>query len=300
MNLRHLEVFHAIMRTGSVTAAARQLNISQPAVSAVLKHCESQLNMKLFIRTGSRLEPTPEALTIYPDVAGIFDRVAAVDRLTKDLGGGRQGTLTISGCFPATSGILSEATASFMNERPDTQLALYSGSSLEVVQQVANREVELGVAYGPVVHPEVETERLFSSSIVCVMRSDHPLAEHSGLDIGQLAPYPIITYLNQSPMRGYVDHALSEGGVMPMIRAQVSVSLSGIMLAKFGAGIALIEPFLLKVLGIPGLVARPLRPFVEVRTLMLRHRTAPRSALMDDFAAHLKACCAELGQRPMP
>ena len=43
MNLRHMEVFHAIMRTGSVTGAARALNVTQPAVSAVLKHCESQL-----------------------------------------------------------------------------------------------------------------------------------------------------------------------------------------------------------------------------------------------------------------
>src|SRR5271168_4150847 len=48
MNLRHMEVFHAIMRTGSVTGAARALNVTQPAVSAVLKHCETQLKMKLF------------------------------------------------------------------------------------------------------------------------------------------------------------------------------------------------------------------------------------------------------------
>ena len=50
MNLRQLEVFHAIMRTGSVTAAAQELHVSQPAVSAVLKHAEQRLKFKLFER----------------------------------------------------------------------------------------------------------------------------------------------------------------------------------------------------------------------------------------------------------
>ncbi len=73
-------------------------------------------------------------------------------------------------------------------------------------------------------------------------------------------------------MRSYVDQALSEAGVVPDIRAQVSLALTGMMLARFGAGIALVEPFLLSVMGLPGLVARPLTPSIAVRTLILRHR----------------------------
>ncbi|MGY2182943.1 LysR family transcriptional regulator [Pseudomonas agarici] len=299
MNLRQLEVFHAIMRTGSVTAAARQLNVSQPAISAVLRHCESQLGMPLFLRTGARLIPTPEAQAILPDVAGIFDRLAAVDRLIRDLNGGIQGTLTLAGSFPVTNGVLAQAAASFMAERPETRIALYSGSSPVVLQQVANREVDVGIAYGPIVHNEVETELLFSSSIACVMPDDHPLATRSAIKISDLMPYPVITYLNQSPMRSYVDRALSEAGVFPNIRSQVSLSLSGMMLAKFGAGIALVEPFLLSVMGIPGLVARPFNPCIEVRTLILRHHDAPRSRLLEDFLAHLKIQCAEFGEAPM-
>ena len=57
MNLRQMEVFHAIMRAGSVTCAARLLNVTQPAVSTVLRHCETQLRVKLFDRTGGRLHP---------------------------------------------------------------------------------------------------------------------------------------------------------------------------------------------------------------------------------------------------
>ena len=100
MNLRHMEVFHAIMRTGSVTGAARSLNVTQPAVSAVLKHCESQLKMKLFTRVTGRLQPTAEARAIFPEIAAIFGRVEAVNSLTQDLVGGRLGTLSIAASFP--------------------------------------------------------------------------------------------------------------------------------------------------------------------------------------------------------
>ncbi|MGB9173923.1 MAG: LysR family transcriptional regulator, partial [Bradyrhizobium sp.] len=114
MNLRHMEVFHAIMRTGSVTGAARALNVTQPAVSAVLKHCESQLKMKLFARVSGRLQPTAEARAIFPEIAAIFGRVEAVNALTQDLVGGRLGTLSVAAAVPIANGYLAKAVATFI------------------------------------------------------------------------------------------------------------------------------------------------------------------------------------------
>ena len=293
MNLRQLEVFHAIMLTGSVTAAARKLNVSQPAISAVLKHCEQQLSMPLFERKGARLTPTPEALTLFPDVAAIFDRVGAVDRLSQDLRGGLQGTLSVAACFPEANGIVSRAIASFMQMRPEIRFALYAVSSPIVQHKVANREVDLGIAYGPVLHPEVQTETLFRSSIACVLRKDHPLSAQSSIRVEQLKSERIITYLNQSWMRSFVDRAFSEANVVPNLCAQVSVSLAGMMLARFGAGIAVVEPLLLSALELPDIVARPLDPSIDVSTLALRHKDAMQSRLLEDFLQHLRQTCAD-------
>ena len=68
MNLRQMQVFHAIMTHGSVTDAARALDVAQPSVSAVLKHAEQTLGAKLFARIGGRLVPTPEAEMLFPEV----------------------------------------------------------------------------------------------------------------------------------------------------------------------------------------------------------------------------------------
>ena len=96
MNLRQLEVFYAIMQAGSVTAAARNLNITQPAVSNVLKHAEQQLEFKLFQRIAGRLHPTPEASDLLPDVSEMFGRVGTLNRLVQDIRDGRSGRLVIA------------------------------------------------------------------------------------------------------------------------------------------------------------------------------------------------------------
>lgn len=72
MNARQLEIFRAIMRDGSVTAAANSLAVSQPGVSKVLHHLESQAGYKLFERIGGRLVPTMEAHLIYEDADRVF------------------------------------------------------------------------------------------------------------------------------------------------------------------------------------------------------------------------------------
>jgi DNA-binding transcriptional LysR family regulator len=288
MNLRHLQVFHAIMRTGSITSAARMLNLTQPAVSTALKHFEGKLRIRLFTRTGGRLQPTPEAEAIYPSVVSMYERLDAVDRLVQDLAGGRLGSLSIAASFTIANGYLAKAVASFIADRPRTRVALESMSSARAVEHVVDREAELGVVYEPVSNPEVETEVLLRSGISCVMRNEHPLARRREIDVRELATHPLITYLPQAPLRAPLSRALDAAGVVPNIAIQVSLSFTGVMMAYHGAGIAIVEPYLLEAMPLPGLVIRPLRPRVELKVLLVRRKTAPRSGLMDSFVLHLK------------
>ncbi|WP_431285870.1 LysR family transcriptional regulator [Humitalea sp. 24SJ18S-53] len=288
MNLRQMEVFHAIMRTGSVTGAARLLGVTQPSVSTVLKHCETSMKMRLFERVGGRLRATPEAQAIYPDVAAVFGRLDAVGRLTADLAGGRLGTLSVAAAFPIANGYLAKAVASFLEDRPNIRVVLQSLTSPQVVDRVVSREVELGIAHEPVDSPEVETEVLARSGLACVLREDHPLASRAEIEVRDLEPYPLITYLPQTLFRLPVDRALAQAGIAPRISVQVSFSLTGIILAYHGAGIALVEPYLLESMPLPGLLARPLLPRIEFSALLVRARSAPRSRLMDHFVTHLR------------
>jgi len=288
MSLRHLEVFHAIMQTGSTTGAARLLNVSQPTVSKVLSHAEARLGIKLFTRLAGCLHPTPEAEAIYPNVAAIFGRLDIVSRLVRDVAGGQVGTLSIAAAFSIANTYLAKAVATFVADRPAMNVALQTVHSPQVADRVASREVELGVAYEPVVNAEVDTEVLLSINITCVLREDHPLAARPEIDVHELEPYSLITYLPWGMLRSRVDRVLSNAGVVPKMKVQVNVSQTGMMLAYYGAGIALVQPSMLGAMPLPGLVTRPLRPRIELKTLLIRSKSAPQSLAMDAFIAHLK------------
>jgi len=288
MNLRQMEVFHAIMRCGSVTAAARQLNVSQPAVSATLHHCEAGLGMKLFQRVGSRLQPTPEAKAIYGEVAAIFRRVDTVGRMTRDMVEGQRGSIAVAGTFPVAHGYLAEATAAFLKLRPNVQVSIQSLTQPELIDRVVNREVELGITYGPTFDTVLATETLFKVAIACAMPTGHPLAEKAEVQAADLLDYPLITFAPQMIMRAIVDQALRGAGVKPEIRVRVALSFTAMVLARAGAGVAIIDPLLLETLPLPGLEVRPLSPRAEVEVVMVHLRDAPLSQTMERFITCLR------------
>jgi hypothetical protein len=83
MRLKHIEVLHAIMVSGSLSGAARLLNVSQPAVTQSLQHAEVQLGYPLFKRVRNRLIPTQETLALYTEVDKLFAQLESVRTLAR-------------------------------------------------------------------------------------------------------------------------------------------------------------------------------------------------------------------------
>ena len=289
MNLRQMEVFHAIMRAGSVTGAARLLNVTQPAVSTVLRHCESQLRVKLFDRTGGRLHPTPEAHAIYPDIANIFQRVDTVTRVTQDLVGGRLGHITVAATFSAANGPLATAVARFVRDRPAVKVSIHALPSAQVIDRVARREADFGLCYGPAQDPAIEAELLNASEIACIMPATHPLAGHDEIAIEELAGQDIITYGPHTAIGTPLEAAFSAARVEFNRRVQVNYSMTAFILAAQGAGIAMVEPMLLRAASIPSLVARPIHPRIEVRTLLIHAIGRPPTKTSNKLVELIKA-----------
>ena len=289
INLRQVEVFYAVMRAGSVTEAARVLNVTQPAVSVALRQLESRLKMKLFERTGGRLVPTAEARALLPDVAEIFGRIGAVERMSQDLAAGARGMFTIAATPPLCDGYVAKAVATFVAKRPGVKVNVQSMASAPVLDRVINREVDIGVVYEPVVSSAVQVDELSRAAIGCILPARHPLAKRATVRIQDLAPYKVITYLPQALLRPYIDRALTGKRPALDIVVQTGTSATAIMLAVHGAGIALVETALFNARPIPGFVSRPVEPRVELKILCLRPRQPTASRVLDQFLAHLRA-----------
>jgi DNA-binding transcriptional LysR family regulator len=289
MNLRQMEVFHAIMIAGSVTGAARLLNVTQPTVSTVLKNCEDQLAFKLFNRVGGRLQPTPEADAIYPDIAGIFEKVEVVSGRIQQAARGRSESIAVIGTFSLANGPLAAAAATFLTKRPTCRVAIQSLPRRQVIERVARHEADLGVAFAPIANPGIEAEALARAEIPCILPIDHPLADRPQIAVADLAPYEIITYAPGTAIGTAVELAFAAAGINPSKRIQVDYSLTAFALASRGVGIALVEPSMLAVAGLPTLVSRPLRPRILVETMLLTPKGRVSSKVVQEFTRILRA-----------
>lgn len=121
INLRQIEVFRAIMMTGSVSGAARLLAISQPAVSRILKQTEDRIKMPLFARRSGGLQPTPEAHRLYREVEKVYEGVQRVEALSKDLSRVKSGLLRVFSTPSVGHSLIPRAIARFHDTYPDVQ-----------------------------------------------------------------------------------------------------------------------------------------------------------------------------------
>ncbi|MBA2722507.1 MAG: LysR family transcriptional regulator, partial [Methylibium sp.] len=95
MRLKHIEVFNAVMLTGTASAAARLLHVTQPAVTQTLQLAELQLGYALFTRQRNRLVPTRQAQSLYPEVQRLMSQLESVRRIAAALGSDEETRLRI-------------------------------------------------------------------------------------------------------------------------------------------------------------------------------------------------------------
>src|SRR5690242_16206591 len=95
MQLRALETFAEIVRSGSATAAGRNLGMAQPAVSRLLAQLEAEVGFELFYRDRGRLVPTKDALTLAEEVGLALTGFARIDSLIRDIAASATGELRV-------------------------------------------------------------------------------------------------------------------------------------------------------------------------------------------------------------
>lgn len=277
MNLRHLEIFNAIMIAGSATKAAKLLKITQPAISTMLAQCESDLGIKLFERNQGRLYPTPEAHALFPDIANIFRRVETVSRIAADLAQGRQGHMTIAATFSMANGLLASAVATFLASQPNVEISIHALPTSRVIECVAQREVDFGLGFGPVSHPDVTTEILARSEVKCVMLPAHPLAALHEVRIEALDGHSVIAAAPDTALGRLVEQALQTARIRPGRRLHVNYSMTAGIMASKGAGVALLEPRFGDIASLSALVSRPLLPRIPLEVVSIEPLGRPRS-----------------------
>ena len=277
MNLRQLEVFEAVMRTGSLSDAARALGVSQPAVSKALRLAEESAGFLLFRRVRGRMFPSPEAESLLPQVERVRSDLGAVDLLIRQLRDGHAGSVTVAAPGSAAHPFVTPAVARFSRERPEIRVEIMILPTSMVGDRVANSEADFGVVHQPTDNPHLDGEVLCEGEGVCVMPRRHPLTDRRSLSVRDLQRERLICYRGDTAIGSLVRKALAAAGTRREVDIVINQSQQALDLVEAGAGLAIMDPFLLVASHRPGLATVPFRPVIPNRLRIIRARERPRS-----------------------
>lgn len=293
MNTRQLEIFLAIMRDGSVTAAANALAVSQPAVSKMLHHLEDQLGYALFERIGGRLVPTAEAELLYEDAGRVLREFEVLRDLAQRVGERRLGLLRIGVILPLAWSVLPAALTAFREAHPAVRVHLHTLPKREIAEALRVGGIDLALTLSPIFAPTVRTETLTQVEMAVLLPAGHRLAALETITPADLAGESLISYGSHAEIGPTLDEAFRSAQMQREVAIQVASSVAAVPLVMAGLGVALVDGLVdwqaHAVGGQGGIVKRPFRPRLCMGLMLATDNARPIPRLARDFVEHLRA-----------
>ncbi|WP_349743273.1 LysR family transcriptional regulator [Roseateles cavernae] len=286
MRLKAIEVFNAVMLTGTVSGAARLLHVTQPAVTQALQHAEQQLGYVLFTRQRQRLVPTREALALYPEVQRLMSQLESVRRLAVALGGGADSELRVLVVPSLAVRALPDALQRFRARYPDMPVSIRSLHSNEIARAIALQEGDVGIVYGSPGHAAVHEELVATGRLVCVSRvGGAGTDKRATVTMEEVLRAPLIRIDERDPLGAMLADQWARLEMAPQAGITVQTHHIAMVLAEQGFGPAIIDSFTAQASQSDTLHVRALLPEVpvEVRALLPQGLRSPQPVA--DFIA---------------
>ncbi len=283
INLRHIEIFHAVYVNGSVSAAARALNVSQPSVSKMLRHAESLLGFQLFQRTNGGLVPTQDAHTLFADVSEIQDRVHALREAARNLRSGCGGTLRISALPSLGLEAIPAAVSRFLRTHENVKFDLQTVHHDDLLRKLHERETDIAIAYQVPPAAPIAQQWLGEGELVVLYREqDMPEAPPS-VQLERLRGRRFIGLAASGPTgQIFTQELLRLELELDEVVSARTFYMAG-ALVRQGVGMSVVDSFTAQACLAPGLSMRPLKPRItfDIHAMFLINR--PPGALATDF-----------------
>lgn len=283
MNLRHIEIFHAVYVNGSVSAAARALNVSQPSVSKMLRHAESLLGFPLFERTNGGLVPTEDAHTLFGDVKEIQDRVLALREAGRNLRRGSGGTLRILALPSLALEIVPMAVSQFLRTHPDVRFDLQTVHHDDLMRKLHERETDIAIAYEVPPAAPISQRWLGEGELVLLYREQDMPDAPPAVPLSVLDGQRFISLAASGPIGQIFTAELDrlELELDDVVSARTFYMAGA--LVRQGVGMSVVDSFTAQACLTPGLSMRPLKPRITFDIHAMSLMSRPPGALASDF-----------------
>jgi DNA-binding transcriptional LysR family regulator len=235
MDLRQLEMFLAVVQEGGFNKAASKLYVSQSAISRKISLLEEELNVKLFLRVGNQVTITHAGEALLRHARFIFRQLKAAAVEVSDIGQLHRGEVSIGAGMTACIYLLPPAIREFRQKYPQVEVKITTGTTSELLPQIKEGVIDLGILTLPVVGNNLLVTPLKSEELGIVVSTDHPWSRRKYVEARELTDFPFIMYTKQTHMRSIVDEMFQAFGIVP----QVAMELDNFAIIKPLVGINL-------------------------------------------------------------
>lgn len=285
ISIKALRAFAEVMNTGSATAAAKQLRMTQPAISRLLAQVEALFGFELFYREKGRLIPTEDAKRFQTEVELTLSSFERLTNLGRDIAGFTAGSIRVVAPPSFSEAVLADVVALFLARHPGVEISIDSRSAETARSMIAMRYADCGFVKMPVDQTDLSTEVMMTNGSVCVMPADHPLAQEVAVSPEKIGSSPLVLLGAGRRWRSQVDRAFSDCGQTPNVSVETHTHGSACALVSRRIGMAILNEKLAKPYLRENLVAVPFFPEIVHQYAFATSSQLPPSRLTLAFKA---------------
>jgi DNA-binding transcriptional LysR family regulator len=192
MNIDQLKAFHKVAVAGSFTKAARELFLTQSAVSQQIRALEDEIGGRLFDRSGKRIRLTGEGEVLLTYAERLFDLHEEIETLFGSLRTLQKGKITVGATAVIGTYFMPAVISAYHRHYPGVEIDLRMGNSEQTMRMILDREVDLGIAGMVKKHASLESAFVHREKLLFVCSPLNPLAVREKVTLNELDGLPFI------------------------------------------------------------------------------------------------------------
>ena len=240
LNFNQLRVFYYAAKNLNFTAAANDLFITQPAVTAQIKSFEAFCNLKLFKKRGRRVYLTDEGRSLFEYAARVFKYEKEIENVIDDMRELKRGILSLGTTKAYARYFMPLMITTFHKNYPNIKIQLNEGSSLDMIYSLLDLKIEVAVIAKAEDNPEINFIPFSQEEMAVIVSLDHPFAKRKSIAFRDLAAERFIMKENGSGTRKLVEALFQKEDCTPNILMETSNTEFIKQLVQRGEGISLV------------------------------------------------------------
>ena len=217
LNLNHLRIFYFVAKNLSYTKAAKELFITQPAVTAQMKVLEEMCELKLIKKKGRGIMLTESGKALYDHAGKLFEYEKNIEHVIDDMRKVKHGIVHIGATKTYVRYLMPLLAKTFKKKYPMIRMCLDEGSSKDGIERVLRSVNEIAIVTRVKDHPDLQFNPFAIEEMIPIFSPKHPFAKKKFVTVEELAKEPIILRESGSGSRKFVMELFEEAGYQPNI-----------------------------------------------------------------------------------